>query len=75
VVAVRLMCEKGHTYSRRDLSVLRSKSLLPTEEIDRPITVLNPQPETRAERVFHLVERARGTAVPLRTLFGGNSRP
>ena len=25
-------------------------------------------PETRAERAFHLVERARGTTVPLRTL-------
>ena len=31
--------------------------------------VLNPQPKTRAERAFHLVERAL-----LRTLFAGGSQ-
>ena len=35
----------------------------------RPVTVLNPLPKTRAERAFHLVERAL-----LRTLLAGKSR-
>jgi hypothetical protein len=38
-------------------------------ERSRPITALNLQPKTRAERTFHRVERAL-----LRTLLAGKSR-